>query len=37
MVMKRNAMRKNLRQSIVRSLGRYIAIAAIIALEPVFL
>ena len=32
MVMKRNAMRKNLRQSIVRSLGRYIAIAAIIAL-----
>ena len=32
MVMKRNAMRRNLRQSIVRSLGRYIAIAMIIAL-----
>ena len=32
MVMKRNAMRRNLRQSIFRSLGRYIAIAAIIAL-----
>ena len=32
MVMKRNAMRKNLRQSIVKSLGRYIAIVAIIAL-----
>ena len=32
MVMKRNAMRKNLRQSILKSLGRYIAIAAIIAL-----
>lgn len=32
MVMKRNAMRSNLRQSILRSLGRYIAIAAIIAL-----
>ena len=32
MVMKRNAMRKNLRQSIVRSLGRYIAIVMIIAL-----
>ena len=32
MVMKRNAMRRNLRNSIVRSLGRYIAIAAIIAL-----
>ena len=32
MVMKRNAMRRNLRQSILRSLGRYIAIAAIIAL-----
>ena len=32
MVMKRNAMRRNLRQSIKRSLGRYIAIAAIIAL-----
>jgi len=32
MVMKRNAMRKNLRQSIIKSLGRYIAIAAIIAL-----
>jgi len=30
--MKRNAMRRNLRQSIFRSLGRYIAIAAIIAL-----
>ena len=32
MVMKKNAMRKNLRQSILRSLGRYIAIVAIIAL-----
>ena len=32
MVMKRNAMRKNLRQSILRSFGRYIAIVAIIAL-----
>jgi len=32
MVMKRNAMRKNLRQSIKRSLGRYLAIVAIIAL-----
>ena len=32
MVMKRNAMRKNLTQSIRRSLGRYIAIVAIIAL-----
>ena len=32
MVMKRNAMRSNLRQSIFKSLGRYIAIAAIIAL-----
>ena len=32
MVMKRNAMRKNLRQSIVKSFGRYIAIVAIIAL-----
>ena len=32
MVMKRNAMRKNLRQSILKSLGRYIAIVAIIAL-----
>lgn len=32
MVMKQNAMRKNLRQSIVRSFGRYIAIVAIIAL-----
>lgn len=32
MVMKRNAMRRNLRQSIVRSLGRYIAIVMIIAL-----
>jgi len=30
--MKRNAMRKNLRQSIVKSFGRYIAIVAIIAL-----
>ena len=32
MVMKKNAMRKNLRQSILRSLGRYVAIVAIIAL-----
>lgn len=32
MVMKRNAMRANLRQSIFKSLGRYIAIAMIIAL-----
>ncbi len=32
MVMKRNAMRKNLRQSIFKSFGRYIAIVAIIAL-----
>lgn len=32
MVMRKNAMRRNLRQSILRSLGRYIAIAAIIAL-----
>ena len=32
MVMKRNAMRTNLRQSILHSLGRYIAIVAIIAL-----
>ena len=32
MVMKRNMMRKNLSRSILRSLGRYIAIAAIIAL-----
>ena len=32
MVMKRNAMAKNLRQSILRSFGRYIAIAAIIGL-----
>ena len=32
MVMKRNAMRKNLLQSIVKSFGRYIAIVAIIAL-----
>ena len=32
MVMKKNAMARNLRQSIVKSLGRYIAIAAIIAL-----
>ncbi|MBQ7801639.1 MAG: FtsX-like permease family protein [Oscillospiraceae bacterium] len=30
--MKKNAMRKNLRQSILRSMGRYIAIVAIIAL-----
>ena len=32
MVMRRNAMRKNLLQSIVKSFGRYIAIVAIIAL-----
>ena len=32
MVMKRNAMRKNLFQSIWKSFGRYIAIAAIIGL-----
>lgn len=32
MVMKRNAMRRNLRNSILKSIGRYIAIAAIIAL-----
>lgn len=32
MVMKKNAMRRNLRQSIVKSFGRYVAIAAIIAL-----
>ena len=32
MVMKRTAMRKNLTQSILKSLGRYIAIVAIIAL-----
>ena len=32
MVMKRNMMRRNLRRSIVKSLGRYIAIVAIIAL-----
>ena len=32
MVMKRNAMRKNLIQSILKSLGRYIAIVMIIAL-----
>lgn len=32
MVMKRNAMAKNLRQSILGSLGRYLAIMAIIAL-----
>ena len=32
MVMKQNAMRKNLRQSIVKSFGRYAAIVAIIAL-----
>lgn len=32
MVMSRNAMRKNLRQSIVKSMGRYLAITMIIAL-----
>ena len=32
MVMKKNAMRRNLRQSILKSMGRYIAITAIIAL-----
>ena len=32
MVMKRNAMRKNLRQSILKSFGRYLAIVMIIAL-----
>ena len=32
MVMKKSAMQKNLTQSIVKSLGRYIAIVAIIAL-----
>ena len=32
MVMRRNAMRRNLRQSILKSLGRYIAIVLIIAL-----
>ena len=32
MVMKKNAMRKNLTQSIAKSFGRYIAIVAIIAL-----
>ena len=32
MVMKKNAMRKNLLQSILKSLGRYLAIVAIIAL-----
>ncbi len=32
MVMKKSVMAKNLRQSILRSLGRYVAIAAIIAL-----
>ena len=32
MVMKKNAMRRNLHQSILKSLGRYIAIVAIIAL-----
>ena len=32
MVMKRNAMRKNLTQSILKSFGRYIAIVMIIAL-----
>ena len=32
MVMRKNAMRRNLRQSILKSMGRYIAITAIIAL-----
>ena len=32
MVMKKNAMRKNLRQSIRNSLGRYIALSLIICL-----
>ena len=32
MVMKKNVMRKNLRQSILKSITRYIAIVAIIAL-----
>ena len=32
MVMKKNAMRKNLLQSILKSLGRYLAIVMIIAL-----
>ena len=32
MVMKRNAMRKNLSQSILKSFGRYVAIILIIAL-----
>ena len=32
MVMKRNMMRRNLRRSIWKSIGRYIAIAMIIAL-----
>ena len=32
MVMKKNAMRRNLRQSIVKSIGRYIAITTIIIL-----
>ena len=32
MVMKKNMMRRNLQQSILKSLGRYIAIMAIIAL-----
>ncbi len=32
MVMRRNAMRKNLRQSILKSMGRYLAIVMIIAL-----
>ena len=32
MVMKQNAMRRNLRQSIIKSMGRYIAITAIITL-----
>ena len=31
-IMSRNAMRKNLRQSIVKSFGRYLAITLIIAL-----
>ena len=32
MVMRRNMMRRNLRRTIVKSLGRYLAIMAIIAL-----
>ena len=32
MVMKKNMMRRNLQQSILKSLGRYVAIMAIIAL-----